>query len=102
MAIEIDEPTTAYECDQVKWYLLHEGVAVFIDHEDDWCIEFNAKCSQLGDNNLCKDYFNRPDICSDHGTDEDCEFIGQSELPYKIRFETAKEFDDYMKKKKIF
>ncbi len=96
VATEIDEPTSKREYDNIRWYLMHTGVHVFIDHEDDWYIEFETSCDNLGANNRCLNYDNRPLICRDHGdSDVHCEFHG-AEDPHQIRFSSADEFEAWL------
>ena len=45
VALEIDTPTTAKEYDYVVWYLVHRGVSLFVDWEDDWYLKFETRCN---------------------------------------------------------
>ena len=63
VAVEIDTPKTKKELDDVRWYLLHENIYVFVDHDDAWHIEFRTRCRALGDDHLCHEYADRPQIC---------------------------------------
>ena len=42
IATEIDEPTCKRDYDNVRWYLLHKDVYVFVDHDDCWYVEFET------------------------------------------------------------
>ncbi len=96
VATEIDPPTSKSEYDNVRWYLMHTGVHVFIDHDDDWYIEFETPCENLDSDNRCARYEQRPLICRDHGdTDVNCEFHSE-ELPFKIRFSRVSEFEAWL------
>ena len=98
VATEIDVPANATDYDNIRWYLMHKNINVFIDHDDDWYLEFKTPCSHLGEDNKCKVYKNRPEICSRHGIDDGiCEFLGE-ELPYKVCFTNEMEFEEYMKR----
>ncbi len=97
VAIEIDEPTDKNDYDNIRWYLMHKNINVFIDHDDDWYIEFKAVCNHLGADNKCAIYNNRPAICADHGVNDGvCEFFGE-ESPFKVCFKSETEFEKYMK-----
>ena len=99
VATEIDAPTDKNDYDNIRWYLMHKNVNVFIDHDDNWYLEFETVCVHLGDDNRCKIYKKRPAICAMHGVgDGVCEFFGD-ELPYKICFKNEMDFEKYMKNK---
>lgn len=97
VATEIDTPTGKRDYDHIRWYLLHHGVSVFIDHEDRWFLEFDAVCEQLQPSNRCGIYDERPRICQQHGDDDgvDCEFMSDDE-PHAERFASVAEFDQYL------
>ena len=96
VATQIDEPTSKTEYDNIRWYLMHRDVCVFVDHEGDWYIEFETRCDNLGDGNGCQVYENRPRICRQHGdTGVDCEFHGAEE-PHRIRFSDAGTFEAWL------
>ena len=52
VAVEIDKPTCKRDFDNVRWQLLHDGVHVFVDHDNEWYVEFEAKCDALQGNHL--------------------------------------------------
>jgi Fe-S-cluster containining protein len=62
LAIEIDRPSSARDYDDIRWYLMHEGISVFVE-EGDWYIQIRARCKSLGPDNLCQIYETRPQIC---------------------------------------
>ncbi len=99
MAIEIDTPKTKREYDDIRWYLLHEDVNVFIDHENAWHVELRARCRSLTDHHQCREYDTRPQICRDHGWPVGtCEHFAS---PYKARFSRPEEYERYLDRKKI-
>ena len=65
VAIPLDKPTCGRDYDDIRWYLLHEGVSVFVE-EGDWYIQFQTRCKRLGDDNRCTIYETRPRICRDY------------------------------------
>jgi len=94
VAMEIDKPTCKRDYDYIRWYLLHEGVHVFVDHEDCWFVEFKTPCARLGVDGRCTDYEDRPKICREHGQDgQPCEYF---ESPHKIDFGSAREFEAFL------
>ena len=102
VATQIDEPDTKNDYDNIRWYLLHRDVSVFVDHDDDWYIEFTTPCEALDDQHLCTIYGQRPRLCRTHGSnnENDCEHLG-AVSPYKLLFKTATEFENYLDKRKI-
>jgi hypothetical protein len=99
VATEIDRPTCKRDYDNIRWYLMHRGVTVFVDLDGDWHIEFDAVCDNLGEGNRCLRYEERPRICARHGEgDAACEFHGEVS-PYRMRFVQAEEFERWLDKK---
>ena len=93
IATQIDTPTDKTDYDHIRWYLFHRDVTVFIDHEDDWYLEFQTTCEALDEQGRCGAYAVRPRICRRHGdAGPDCEFHG-AESPYQVRFETPAAFE---------
>lgn len=94
VAVEIDKPTTKRDYDQVRWYLLHEHMKVFVDHDNDWFLEFETVCEELKENALCGVYETRPQICRDHGWPTGtCEHFDD---PYLHCWSTATEFEAWL------
>ena len=101
LATEIDTPTCKRDYDNIRWYLMHQNVHVFVDHDNDWYIEFESVCSNLTENARCQKYEDRPRICAKHGEDDGtCEFHSD-ESPYDRRFSTAREFEEYLAERGI-
>ena len=96
VATEIDTPTCKHDYDNIRWYLMHENVNVFVDNDGKWTLEFLARCQNLLDNNTCIKYTDRPTICRDYPDSGDtCEF-GGDDTPYKLFFTTVKEYEQYL------
>ncbi len=98
IALEIDKPKTKTDYDYIRWYLLHEGVSVFID-EGDWFLEFKAKCRPLTKDKLCGIYKERPNICRDYSQD-DCVKHGEGDA-HDVCFKDEKQFIGWLEKKGI-
>ena len=71
-ALPIDTPKDWQDFDFIRWYLLHEGAAIFTD-EGCWYLLVNNRCKHLRDDQRCDIYDTRPQICRDYTT-ADCEF----------------------------
>ena len=88
VALPIDNPTTANDFDNVRWYLMHEGVHVFVE-EGQWYLAFASKCKHLQDDNRCGVYETRPRICRGYDT-SGCEWHG-GEYGYDHLFTSAEQ-----------
>jgi uncharacterized protein len=92
----VDTPEDEEDWDEIKWMLMHEGVTIYVDEDDDWNVEVMTKCKHLGDDHKCMIYDKRPKVCRDHGTHE-CEENEDSFEP-TIHFEKPEDVDEYLKK----
>ena len=90
----MDKPKTLEDWDIIRWMVAHENVAVYMDEEGDWLVEFKTKCSKLDDKNRCTIYKIRPKTCSDYPM-EDC-IMNADEAAEKIRFDTMEEVEKYI------
>lgn len=101
-ALPIDAPEDMGDFDDIRWYLLHEGVSVFVD-EGDWYIQINSRCTALRDDHLCGIYEDRPKICRKYKS-KDCEFA-EPEGEHELLLETPQQCIEYAEKtlgKKFF
>ena len=98
-ALQIDKPTTPKEHDHIRWYLLHEHIAVWAQGND-WFLEVRTPCRHLLPDNRCAIYHERPQICREHGwpdaehPDEPCEYF-TGDGGYDLYFETAEAFSEW-------
>lgn len=95
-ALEIDRPATPRDHDHIRWYLLHEHIAVWVQ-EGSWFLEIRTPCRHLLADNRCGIYDARPQICREHGwpdknDEHPCEYFS-SEGGFDLSFESAEEFD---------
>lgn len=93
VSTEIDRPASKEDFDDIKWFLCHKNVIVYIDNEDEWVVEFKTECKYLDENKKCKIYDKRPRICREHDT-EDCDVNGSGE-DCKVLFKEPEEIDRY-------
>lgn len=94
VAIEIDRPTTKREYENVIWYLLHEGVSVFVEDDRRWFVEFSTPCSALSPQGRCTRYDERPQICRNYAA-ADCVRNAPRYRPVH-EFRTADEFKAHL------
>ena len=76
LALPIDKPTRARDYDDIRWYIMHEGICVFVE-EGDWYIQIQTRCKNLGQDNLCMIYGNRPHICREYEPGA-CDYSGSA------------------------
>jgi len=90
-ALPLDTPTDWEDFEFIRWFLLHERAAVFTE-EGDWYLLVHNPCKMLGDDNLCRAYETRPQICRDYTTDK-CEY--DDHWVYDRYFETPEQVFEY-------
>jgi Fe-S-cluster containining protein len=95
VTVEIDEPETKDDFDEIIWFINHKNVIVYLDNEDSWNVEFETPCIHMNEKGLCGVYNERPDICRDYSQDE-CLKCGEGEI-FKILFKTKQDVVDYVK-----
>ena len=91
IALEIDKPETKKDFDNIRWYIAHQRVSVFVERGR-WYLQVREKCAYLTKENRCAIYENRPAICRRHDP-ENCEFTGKPE--YKYHFKKPAEIEAF-------
>ncbi len=74
LAVPLDKPRSARDYDDIRWYLMHEGITVFVE-EGDWYIQYATTCRNLGADNRCTIYDRRPEICREYEPGS-CDYSG--------------------------
>ncbi|HHQ45135.1 MAG TPA: YkgJ family cysteine cluster protein [Candidatus Altiarchaeales archaeon] len=97
LTTQIDAPEDREGFENIRWFLLHKGVKVFIDDEGDWYLEFKTTCNALTEEGLCGIYETRPDICRRYET-VDCEKHGDY---WEELFEKPEDLEAYLKREGI-
>jgi len=95
VAIEIDTPESLKDFEDIKWYVMHKNVQVYIEEDGTWNIEFLTPCEHLDENNLCIAYEKRPEICRKYMHDE-CTF--HNEYNEIFSFKTLEDVERYIEK----
>ncbi len=72
LALPMDKPTSRRDFDDIRWYLMHEGITVFVE-EGDWYVQYQTRCKNLGADHLCQVYETRPEICREYEPGE-CDY----------------------------
>jgi Fe-S-cluster containining protein len=101
VAVGIDAPTSIRAASEIVWHLYHENVSVYRDADDEWVVQFEARCRNLQDDNKCAIYEHRPQICRDH-SEISCEVNSADDEG--ITFVRAEEFIAYLERrhKRVF
>jgi uncharacterized protein len=92
IALPIDKPTTRRDFDDLRWYVMHEGVAVFIE-EGDWYIQFTTRCRNLLPDRRCGIYATRPAICREYKAGE-CDYAG-GDYHYEVYLTTPEDVEAF-------
>jgi len=92
VAVQIDTPTTPTDFEDIRWYVSHRKVWVFMD-DGDWYVCLDTPCKFLSRDHRCKIYEARPRICRKYTT-RTCEFNG-SGRPFDQKFTHPRQIQDY-------
>jgi len=71
VCVDIDGPNTLRGATTMLWYIYHEQVSVYTDGVD-WMVQFDTRCRHLQEDNRCRIYETRPQICREFDETE-CE-----------------------------
>jgi hypothetical protein len=95
-AIEVDAPTEPKDFDDLKWYLLHDKVELFTEGRS-WYVQVFNRCTNLGTDNRCMDYENRPSICREYENDwcDRDELDDRNDPDGDLSFRTVPELEAY-------
>jgi Fe-S-cluster containining protein len=90
-ALPIDTPVDRNDYENIRWYMLHGDVSVFVD-DDNWYLLIHNTCDQLDHSNRCGIYDNRPTLCRTYST-ANCEF--DNDACYDRLFEQPEQIQEY-------
>ncbi len=96
VAIPLDKPASRRDYDDIRWYIMHDKLAVFVE-DGDWYIQFQTVCKNLGADNLCTVYETRPAICSEYEA-HDCDY-SEGGYGYDQYFTHPKQIEQYYTKR---
>jgi Fe-S-cluster containining protein len=94
IALPIEKPTTRRDFDDIRWYVMHDGISVFLE-EGDWYIQIRAKCRNLEADSRCSIYPTRPGICREYKAG-DCDYEG-GDYHYEVILRTPEEVEEFAK-----
>lgn len=81
VGISIDGPSRPRWATDILWHLYHEKTYIYLDGNGEWSMHFESRCRNLGADNRCTIYAERPHICRAHDNrtcevnDHSCESI---------------------------
>jgi len=97
LALEIDKPEGKAAFEDMRWYLAHRGVQVFVE-KGKWYLQVRAACRHLGKDNRCRIYEKRPRICKAYNT-SDCEG-NDLEFDYEVHLKSDADLEAWLASKK--
>ncbi|MFB3786588.1 MAG: YkgJ family cysteine cluster protein [bacterium] len=100
ITVEIDKPRTQRNHDDIRWYLLHEGITLLIS-QDRWLVKLPTRCQALSNDFRCGIYETRPETCREYSTDN-CDYFTAYEgwgIDY-VEIETPEEYEKYLAARK--
>jgi Fe-S-cluster containining protein len=92
ISLPIDNPTTRRDYDDIRWYLIHQNIVVYIEKRQ-WYVGVLNKCKHLQDDNRCGIYETRPRVCRNYDTDN-CDYHG-GEYDFEQLFTSAEHLMAY-------
>jgi Fe-S-cluster containining protein len=96
-ALPIETPEDRGDYDDIRWFLVHKGITVFVE-DGDWYISIKSKCKYLSEkDNRCRIYGKRPRICRGY-SHRYCDYV-EGEYDYELHFTSDKQMEEYIKAK---
>ena len=96
IAIQIETPRTKKQFSDIRWYVLHKNVSVWVDWDNNWMVQFQTTCDWLVDGR-CSHYALRPDLCREYDPAE-CERYSPTPAE-KIAIHNERDLDAYLAKR---
>lgn len=92
--VSMESPKTREDFDDLRWYLAHGGVAVYVD-DGNWYVQILSRCRHLTPENRCAIYAHRPRICRTYRAGG-CDLSG-GDYEYELCFRSDAEMDAYIR-----
>lgn len=94
-ALPIETPEAREDFDDIRWYLCHRDITVFVE-DGDWYVNVKNKCRHLSETDYrCAIYDRRPGICRKY-KHADCDFV-EGEYDYELHFTNDREMAEYIR-----
>lgn len=97
LTIEIDNPISLEDWDEIRWMTAHKNVSVVLGSDGNFAVVFNTPCEKLLSNGKCGIYSSRPETCARYPV-ESCQQNGDGDL-YTLRFDKIEDVDVHIKEK---
>jgi len=92
IALPIDKPESRSDFDDIRWYLLHEGISVFVE-DGVWHLYVETTCRHLQPDHRCGIYSTRPRICREYSSDG-CDYHS-GDYGWEHHFTLPEHLDEY-------
>ena len=96
IALPIENPEERADFDDIRWYLLHENVSVFVE-KGEWYLHVATDCRYLLSNHHCGIYETRPRICRKYDT-INCDYHS-GEYGWEHHFMSPEHLDEYVRER---
>ena len=96
VALPIETPEERSDFDDIRWYLLHENISIFVE-DGEWYISFVTDCRHLLPDHRCGIYETRPGICRRYDT-VNCDYHS-GEYGWEQHFMCPEHLDEYVQKR---
>lgn len=94
-ALPIETPEDKGDYDDIRWYLCHKNITVFVE-DGDWYINIKNKCKHLSEKDKrCRIYPKRPRICRQY-RHRNCDLV-EGEYDYELHFTNHQQMEEYIK-----
>jgi len=94
VVLDIDTPETKEDFENVRWYVAHKDVEVYVDFEGVWNVRFITMCEHLNNSDRCDIYDNRPEVCREFSY-ETCSVNSENEDVVVLK--DLEDVDEYIK-----
>lgn len=94
IALPIETPTERSDFDDIRWYLVHENISVFVE-DGDWYISMLTSCRHVDAAGRCTIYARRPRICRKYTT-ENCDYHS-GDYGWEAHFTCPEHLDEYLR-----
>jgi Fe-S-cluster containining protein len=100
VSVYLKTPRSNADFDEIRWFVTHEHIRVYRDHEKNWMIEFTSPCKFLDADNICRIYANRPEVCAEYNPN-DCTFHVRGPIFDKIMFTDPGDVDMFLEERRL-
>jgi Fe-S-cluster containining protein len=98
VALPIETPTERSDFDDIRWYLLHENISVFVE-DGDWYISMQTSCRHIAPDGRCLIYPRRPRICRKYTT-ENCDYHS-GDYGWEAHFTCPEHLEEYLRARSL-